>query len=222
MTPRPRIVWLDADDSKEERRRLIAESRHSYYPVAQGDLDDLLGVVSIKDAIAQEILEGRPADILGSLHTPPLLPEGAPATEALAAFKRSGLPLALVVDERGDIEGLVTPADVLEALVGDLEEPRQAPVVRRGDGSWLVDGLMNAEELKEGLGLRELPDEQEGDYQTVGGMVMAHLGRVPAAGDRFEWEGFSFEVVDMDGNRVDKVLVARVAGSAPADDVPQG
>jgi putative hemolysin len=222
MTPRPRMVWLDADDPPEERRRLIAESRHSYYPVARGDLDDLLGVASIKDAMAQEIREGRPADLMGSLRSPPLLPEGAPATEALAAFKRSGLPLALVVDERGDIEGLVTPTDVLEALVGGLAEPGEAPLIQRGDGSWLADGMLAAEELKERLELRRLPDEQEGDYETVGGMVIARLGRVPAAGDRFEWEGFSFEVIDMDGYRVDKVLVTRMPGSTPADDAPQG
>jgi magnesium and cobalt exporter, CNNM family len=222
MTPRPRIVWLDDDDPPEEHRQLIAESRHSYYPVARGDLDDLLGVVSIKDALAREILEGQPADLLGSLQPPPLLPESAPATEALEALKRSGLPLAVVVDERGDIEGLITSANVLEALVGDLEETRQAQVVRRGDGSWLMDGLLPAEELKERMGLRALPDEQAEDYQSVGGMVMSHLGRVPAAGDRFEWEGFSFEVVDMDGHRVDKVLVARAPGSAPADKEPQG
>lgn len=123
MTPRPKVVWPDADDPPDEHRRLVAESRHPYYPVARGDLDDLLGVASIKDALAQEIREGRPADLLGSLRCPPLLPEGAPATEALAAFKRSGLPLALVVDEFGEIEGLVKPTDVLEALVGDLEEP---------------------------------------------------------------------------------------------------
>jgi putative hemolysin len=220
MTPRPSMVWLDADDPPEKHRRVIAESRHSYYPVARGDLDDLLGVASIKDALAQEIRDGQPADVLGSLRRPPLLSEGAPATEAVEAFKRSGLPLVLVIDERGDIEGLVTPTDVLEALVGDLAEPRQTQVVRRGDGSWLVDGLLAAEELKERLGLRGLPDE--GDYETVGGMVMARLGRVPAAGDRFEWERFSFEVVDMDGHRVDKVLVARTPDSAPADDAPQG
>jgi putative hemolysin len=221
MTPRPRIVWLDADVPAEERRRLIAESRHSYYPVARGDLDNLLGVASVKDALAQEILEGQPADLLGSLQPPPLLSESAPATEALEAFKRSGLPLTVVVDERGDIEGLVTPADVLEALVGDLEGSSQAQVVRRGDDSLLVDGLLAADELKERMGLRALPDEQEEDYQTVGGMVMSHLGRVPRAGDHFEWEGFSFEVVDMDGLRVDKVLVARAPGSDPADEEPQ-
>ena len=127
---------------------------------------------------------------MGSLRNPLLLPEDAPATEALAAFTRSGLPLALVVDERGNVEGLVTPSDVLEALVGDLEETGRAQVVRRGDGSWLMDGLLDAEEFKERIGLRGLPGESERDYQTVGGMVMAHLGRVPAAGHRFEWEGF--------------------------------
>ena len=209
MTPRPAMVWLDADDPTEEHRRLVAESRHSYYPVARGDLDDLLGVAPVKDALAREIRTGEPADLLGSLRPPRLLSEGAPATEAVAAFKRSDLPLVLVVDERGNIEGLVTPTDVLEALVGDLEGPLEAPVVRRADGSLLVEGLLSAEELAERLGLHALPEEQEGDYQTVGGMVMAHLGRVPAAGDSFEWEDFCFEVLDMDGNRVDKVLVAR-------------
>lgn len=217
MTPRPGIAWLDADDPPEEHRRLITESRHSYYPVARGRLDRLVGVAAIKDALAREIRTGEPADLVGSLRNPPLLPEGAPATEALAAFKRSGMPLALVVDERGDIEGLVTPADVLEALVGDLEGPGQASIVRRGDGSWLVDGLLDAEELEERIGgVRRPAGEQEADYQTVGGMVLAHLGRVPAAGDRFEREGFSFEVVDMDGNRVDKVLVTRTTG--PTED----
>jgi len=209
MTPRPAMVWLDADDPTEEHRRLVAESRHSYYPVARGDLDDLLGVAPVKDALAQEIRTGEPAGLLGSLRPPRLLSEGAPATAAVAAFKGSELPLVLVVDERGHIEGLITPADVLEALVGDLEGLLEAPVVRRADGSLLVGGLLPAEELAERLGLHALPEEQEGDYQTVGGMVMAYLGRVPAAGDSFEWEDFCFEVLDMDGNRVDKVLVAR-------------
>jgi putative hemolysin len=147
MTPRPAIEWLDADAPPDEHRGSVAESRHSYYPVARGDLDELLGVAPIKDALAREIRTGETANLVAHLQNPPVLPEGAPATEALAAFKRSGLPLALVVDERGNVEGLVTPSDVLEALVGDVEDPRQAPMVRRGDGSWLVDGLMDAREL---------------------------------------------------------------------------
>jgi putative hemolysin len=210
MTPRPKVVWLDADDPPEEIRRLVAESRHSYFPVARGDLDDLLGIASVKDAWVRQA-SGQPADLLGSLRPSPFVAEGAPATDALETFKRSGLPLALVIDERGHIEGLITLSDVLEALVGDVpeeDEPTEEAIVRREDGSWLVDGLLAAEELKERLGLKELPREEEAEYQTVGGMVMDTLGRVPAEGDRFAWEGYSFEVLDMDGRRVDKVLAS--------------
>jgi putative hemolysin len=210
MTPRPKVVWLDVDSPQEASRRLAAESRHSYFPVARGDLDDLLGIASVKDAWVREAL-GQSADLLDSLLPPPLVPEGAPATDALEAFKRSGLPTALVIDERGQIEGLVTLTDVLGALVGEVpeeERPAREAIVRREEGSWLVDGLLAADELKERLGLRELPREEEADYQTVGGMVMDTLGRVPEEGDHFEWEGHSFEVLDMDGRRVDKVLVA--------------
>ena len=218
MTPRPNIVWLDADDPPEEVTRRVAESRHSYFPVARGDLDDLLGLASVKDAWARE-MTGQPANLLGSLRRTPLVPESAPATAALETFRRSGLPVALVLDERGHIEGLVTLTDVLEALVGEIpdgDEDTEEAIVRREDGSWLVDGLLPADELKERLGLGELPREEEADYQTVGGMVMDTLGRVPAAGDRFEWEGYSFEVVDMDGRRVDKVLVTPIRNAVDA------
>jgi putative hemolysin len=210
MTPRPKVVWLDADDPPEEIRRLVAESRNSYFPVARGDLDDLLGIASVKDAWTRQA-SGQSADLLGSLRPSPFVPEGAPATDALEAFKRSSLPLALVIDERGHIEGLITLSDVLEALVGDVpdeDEPTEEAIVQREDGSWLVDGLLAAEELKERLGLKELPREEEAEYQTVGGMVMDTLGRVPAEGDRFVWEGYTFEVLDMDGRRVDKVLAS--------------
>jgi putative hemolysin len=208
MTPRPRVVWLDAEDPPEEIRRQAGESRHSYFPVARGDLDDLLGIASVKDAWSRQA-SGEPADLVGSLRPPSLVPEGAPATDALEAFKRSGLPLALLIDERGHIEGLVTLTDVLEALVGEVpdeDEGGEEQIVRREDGSWLVDGLLAADELKERLGLSALPREEEADYQTVGGMVMDALGRVPEERDRFEWEGYCFEVVDMDDRRVDKVL----------------
>ncbi len=210
MTPRPKMVCLDVEDPPEEHRRVVAESHHSYYPVARGDLDELSGLASAKDAGARAF-GGEPTDLLGTLRQPPLVPESAPATAALTAFKRFGLPLAIVVDERGNVEGLVTPTDVLEALVGDVPGEYGAggdpDIVRRPDGSWLVDGLFSAEELQGRLGLRDLPGGED-EYQTVGGMAMSRLGRVPATGDRFEWEGFSFEVVDMDGRRVDKVLVS--------------
>src|SRR5829696_1395232 len=221
MTPRPSVAWLDADDPSEEVLRVARESRHSYFSVARGDLDDLLGIASVKDAWARGA-EEQPAELLGTLRRPALVPEGAPATGALAAFKRSGLPLALVIDERGHIEGLVTLTDVLEALVGEVpdeDEADEEAIVRREDGSWLVDGLLAADELKERLGSSGLPlhDEEAADYQTVGGMVMDVLGRVPAAGDRFEWGAYSFEVLDMDGRRVDKVLVTPLRGAAEED-----
>jgi putative hemolysin len=216
MTPRPNVAWLDADDPPEEVLRLARESRHSYFPVARGDLDGLLGLASVKDAWARGADE-QPAELLGSLRQPALVSEGVPATRALEAFKRSGLPLALVIDERGHIEGLVTVTDVLEALVGevpDADEPTEETIVRREDGSWLVDGLLAAQELEARLGVGgSSRDEEEADYQTVGGMVMDALGHVPAAGDRFEHEGYAFEVLDMDGRRVDKVLVSPIEGA---------
>jgi putative hemolysin len=219
MTPRPKVAWLDADDPPEEVLRRAREAGHSYFPVARGELDDLLGIASVKDAWARQAV-GEPVDLLGSLRRSPLVPEGAPATDALEAFKRFGLPVALVIDERGDIEGLVTLTDLLAALVGEVpdeDEPAEEAIVSREDGSWLVDGLLAADGLKEQLGIRRLPREEEADYQTVGGMVMDALGRVPEEGDRFEWEGYSFEVVDMDGRRVDKVLVAPVRNTDPAE-----
>ncbi len=223
MTPRPKISWLDADDPFEEHWRRVAQSRHSYYPVARGNLDEMLGVASIKDAIARAVA-GESEELLGSLRRPALVPQGAPASELLEVFKRSGLPLALVIDERGDIEGLVTLTDVLEALVGDVScvegPPEVPPIVRRADGSWRVDGILATGRLKAHLGLRELPREDEGDYQTVGGLVMDRLGRVPEPGDGFGWDGFSFEVEEMDGHRVDKVLVTKAPRSAPVAGAP--
>src|SRR5829696_3523022 len=214
MTPRPNVVWLDADDQPEEILRRAREAGHSFFPVARRDLDDLLGIASVKEAWARQA-SGKNADLLGSLRRSPLVPEGAPATSALEAFKRSGLPVSLVIDERGHIEGLVTLTDVLEALIGEVpdeDEPAEAAIVRREDGSLMVDGLLGANELREHLGLGELPREEEADYHTVGGMVMDNLGRVPATGDRFDWEGYTFEVLDMDGRRVDKVLITPPRG----------
>jgi putative hemolysin len=217
MTPRPNVVWLDADDQPEEIVRRAREAGHSFFPVARGDLDNLLGIASVKEAWARQA-SGKNADLLDSLRRSPLVPEGAPATSALEAFKRSGLPVSLVIDERGHIEGLVTLTDVLEALIGEVpdeDELAEAPIVRREDGSLMVDGLLGANELREHLGLGGMPREEEADYHTVGGLVMDNLGRIPAAGDRFDWEGHTFEVLDMDGRRVDKVLITPPRGVGP-------
>ena len=197
--------------------RQAREAGHSFFPVARKDLDELLGIASVKEDWARQA-SGKNANLSGSLRRSPLVPEGAPATSALEAFKRSGMPVSLVIDERGHIEGLLTLTDVLEALIGEVpdeEEPAEAPIVRREDGSLMVDGLLGANELREHLGLGGLPREEEAGYHTVGGMVMDNLGRVPATGDRFDWEGFTFEVLDMDGRRVDKVLITPPRGVGP-------
>lgn len=222
MTPRPQVVWLDADASHEKHREVIVESRHSWFPVARGDLDGILGIASAKDPWARS--DDGPG-LLDSLRRPSIVPESAPVTRALEEFKRSGLPIVLLVDERGNFEGLVTPADVLKSLVGEVAHEGYRSVAspritRRKDGSLLVDGLLAAGEIKEKLGLEKLPNAGE-DYQTVGGMVLASLGHVPEEGESFWWEGWRFEVVDMDGNRVDKVLASR-RDQNPDDDPSDG
>jgi putative hemolysin len=218
MTPRPRIVWVDADDPPEVSWRKMAASGHSYFPVYQDNRDNVLGLASVK-LLWGRLVTGQTADLKTCLLKPLVVPETTPAFKVLEQFKQTGKHVALVVNEYGGTEGLLTLIDVVEALVGDLpsiEQPAEAQIVQREDGSWLADGMLTIDELLELLH-RELPAEDQGDYQTLGGFVMAELGRLPDAGDRFDWEGFRFEVVDMDGHRVDKVLIAPLHPSPPTD-----
>ncbi len=226
MTPRPLVAWLDADDSLEAAWREVSETGHTYYPVCRGELDHVVGVLSHKD-LARHLLAGKRPE-LETLARPPLfLPEHLAAFKALEQFKQVGSRLALVVDEHGGITGVITPADVLEALVGELApadgQGRTGPV-RREDGSWLLDGLMLLDEVAELFHLSERRGEDLEGVQTLGGLAMARLGRLPSAGDRFTWGARTFEVVDMDGRRVDKVLALAAPprsgdGVAPAPDV---
>jgi len=209
MTPRTEIVWLDRNASPEEIRRTIAESVHSRFVVAQGSLDNVLGVVHAKDLLARS-LGTQAIDLFVSLQQPLFVPESMQALALLELFKQSGTHIALVMDEYGGIQGLVTPSDILEAIVGDLPLPgeqAEPQVVQREDGSWLLDGMVSVDEFKELLHLSDLPGEDQGLYKTLAGFVMMQLGRIPQAAHSFEWEGLRFEVMDMDGNRVDKVLV---------------
>lgn len=207
MTPRPDIAWIDINDSPEAIRAELKTLVHSRFPVCRGELDRVLGIVQVKDLLGRALSEA-PLDLQANLHQPLFVPETAPASEVLDRFRQSGVHLALVVDEFGSVQGLVTQVDVLEALVGDLagnNATTDAPVVRREDGSYLVDGSLSLDELEHLV--EELPGLPRGRYRTVGGFVMARLGRIPAVTDGFHWSGFSFEILDMDGNRVDKVLV---------------
>jgi putative hemolysin len=211
MTPRPKMVWLNLDDPDETNWRKILASGHSQFPVYQKHRDNVLGMVHVK-ALWAHAAFGLPMS-LKNLLTPVLtVPEVSFATAVLEQFKKTGKHVALVADEFGSIQGIVTLIDVLEAIVGDLPDQMrraQPEAKRREDGSWLIDATLSAVEIKELLKLRDLPGEAEADFQTLGGFIVTQLGRIPAAGDYFDWAGWRFEVMDMDRNRVDKVLVAR-------------
>ncbi len=212
MTPRKRIVWLDVNESAERNRRRILKSMRSRFPVCQGRLSNVLGVVHVKDLLTR-CLSGRTLDIRSGLQQPLFVLEGTHVLRVMELFKESGTQVALVVDEYGTIEGLVTLTDLLESIIGDLpslDDAGERPIVQREDGSWLVEGMIPVDELREFLDAGRFPEEDTGDYETLGGFVMNVLRRIPEVGDHFDCCGFRFEVVDMDGHRVDKVLVQRV------------
>src|SRR5262245_29336473 len=211
MRPRRDVIWLDLDDPFIENQKKLASSLYSRFPVGQGSLDNVVGIVQTKDLLTRS-LAGSKVDFKENLRPPLFVPETVPALRLLEMFKKSRTHLALVVDEYGGVEGLVTLNDVLEYLVGDVasvDMPEERQVYQRPDGSWLIDGKLLIDDLKEVLGIAKLEDEESAAYQTLGGLVMMHVGRVPVTGDVFELAGYRFEVVDMDGKRVDKVLVTK-------------
>ncbi len=209
MTPRLDIIWLDLDDSLEKNCRLILEDTHSRFPVCQGQLDNVLGILHVNDLLNQ-LLDKQPMDLTARLQHPLFVPESTRVLKVLELFKQASTHLAIVVDEYGILQGLVTLNDVLEAIVGDIasiDENEDPQIVQREDGSWLVDGMMPMNSFKATFNIPELSDETRGTYNTLGGFVILRLGRIPTTADHFEWGNFRFEVVDMDGTRVDKVLI---------------
>jgi putative hemolysin len=210
MTPRTQAEWLDLTDPVEEQRRKVALSAYSRFPVVEGNTSHVMGVVQVKDLLGQ-VLRGEPFDLRPVLRRPLYVPNTLTALRALEIFKKSGEPMALVVDEYGAFEGVVTLHDILQALVGDIAEPGEpssdAPVVKREDGSWLVDGMVPIDEIKDLTGLASLPGEETGDFHTLGGFLMAQMNRIPSVTDHIMLEGFRFEVMSMDGRRVERVLV---------------
>lgn len=219
MTPRPKIVFLNLDDPDEVNWRKIVASGHSYFPVYQGNRDQVLGMVAVKALWAHSAI-GLTTSLKNLLVSPLVVPETMSAIHLLEAFKKASKHIALVTDEFGAIQGIVTLIDVLEAIVGDLPNmgPRTAPAAKqREDGSWLIDATLATNELKSMLHLDALPDEDRADFQTVGGFVVTRLGRIPSAGDYFEYGGWRFEVVDMDRHRVDKILVSKAIPAAATE-----
>jgi putative hemolysin len=210
MTPRPEIVWLDVNASQEEIRQVIENSTHSRFPVCDGELDKTLGLARAKDLLAAN-LSGKPLDLGQLMEEPLFVPENTRAIQVLEKFREKGVHLAMLIDEYGGIEGMVTSFDILESIVGDIptmDEIVEPPIISRADGSWLVDGLLTIEELDRAFDIGPLPGE--GEYKSLGGFVIYMLGRLPKAGEYFDFEGHRFEVVDMDGRRVDKVLLRKL------------
>jgi putative hemolysin len=212
MIPRAEITWLDAEAPLADTLALMAEHQHTRYPVCRGDLTDVVGVLAAQSLLPALANGGTPS-IADYVSSPVFVPETLTGMELLEHFKGSDAELVFVVDEYGEVQGAITVRDVLEAITGEFSAPADddAWAVERGDGSWLLDGLIPVPEMKDRLGLKVLPEEDRGRYNTLAGMIMLLLGRLPNTADHVEWDGWRFEVVDMDGKRIDKVMVAPTA-----------
>jgi putative hemolysin len=210
MTPRNEVVWIDMTDPTDEIRRKVQSSPHTRFPVCDQSLDNLLGIVQVKDLLIQD----QNVDafrLKGRLTLPLFLYEGTRGLKILEMFKKSGSRVAVVLDEYGTVEGLLTLTDILEAIVGDMpvgDEDDDPPVVQRSDGSWQLDGMMPLDEFRD---LFELPSLPEADIHTLAGLVVTHLGHIPRVGESFDSWGLHFEIVEMDRNRVNRILVKRLA-----------
>ncbi len=211
MTPRTDMIWFDVEDSAEQVRATVLEYGHSRYPVARDDLDDIIGVVMVKDLLAKHMVDEK-IDLVELAQPPLFVPESMPALDVIERLRETSSHLALVIDEYGGLEGLVTFTDIMRAILGELPNNQgysESPVVERDDGTWLVDGMYPVDEFKDTFDIKELPDEDDASYQTLGGMIMSMLGRVPASGNKVQLADYKLEVLDMDGRRVDKVLVTQ-------------
>jgi putative hemolysin len=217
ITPRTEIDWLDLEAPSEEHLSKIIESGHNRFPVGKGSLDNVIGVVQAKDLLTA-YLTLEQVNLHDYIRQPLFVPEGMPALRVLELIRDTPLPMALVIDEYGGLQGLVTVNDILEAVVGSvsvLGEMDEPDIVQRDDGSWLLDGMLTIDQISPVLKVVDFPGEKEGYYQTLGGFIITYMGRIPAAGESFAWGGLRFEVVDMDGLRVDKVIVSPVEKMPP-------
>jgi putative hemolysin len=210
MIPRAEIHWLDANDPIEKVLKAVIEEAHARYPVCRGGLDDVIGVITAQ-GLLRPLAEGRTPVLTEELQPPVFVPETLSGMELLDHFRTHVAQLVFVVDEYGAVQGVITLRDVLEAITGEFspESGDDAWAVRREDGSWLMDGLIPVPEIKDRLEIKDLPEEDRGRYNTLAGMIMLLLGRLPRTTDAVQWGDWRFEVVDLDGKRVDKVLVSR-------------
>jgi putative hemolysin len=212
MTPRKEIIWLDVDSSFKTIRGKITDSPHAHFPICRDTIDKVIGIVRTESLLTDFLAEEK-INLKKILHKPLFIPESMDGLKVLELFKKSGIHMALVVDEYGNVQGLISLTDILEAIVGDIptiNEMEEKEITKRDDGTFLVDGLTPIDEFKDYFKIRKLPEERSGIYHTVGGFVTNNIGRIPVSGDSFELDQFRFEVMDMDGNRVDKVLISPI------------
>ncbi|MDX9987128.1 MULTISPECIES: hemolysin family protein [Thiothrix] len=217
MVPRNDVVFLDADKSLEENLSQVEAHRYSRFPVVRGNWEEVLGIVSTSQLLNQ-MLRGASPSLTEHLNPAVFVPESLTGMELLENFKDSGGQMVFIIDEYGEIQGIVTLHDMMEAITGEFKPQHQddAWAVQREDGSWLMDGLIPIPELKDRLGLRSVPEEDKGRYHTLSGMLMLQLGRLPQTTDHCDWEGWRLEVIDMDGTRIDKVLASALEPIADA------
>ena len=217
MIPRAEIIWLDESDPLDVLLQRMASSGRTRFPVCRGSLDDVRGVLATA-SLLQPLARGERPEISQHLQAPVFVPETLSGMELLEHFKLAGTDIVFVVDEYGAVQGVITERDLLEAITGEFGGPTDADswAVQREDGSWLLDGLIPVPELKDRLEIKDLPEEDRGRYNTLAGMIMLLLGRLPRTADAVLWDGWRFEVVDLDGKRVDKVLVQKV--DTPGED----
>jgi putative hemolysin len=216
MTPRKEIKWLDVAATKASIRKTITNNPYSYFPVCRGTLDQVIGVIRTKEALTK-ILSDKEPDLREYMRKSIFVPENMHSWKMLEIFKKSGIHVALIVDEYGAVTGLLSLTDILEEIVGDIptiDEQENDAIIKRNDESWLVDGLTTMEEFVEVFGLQKQSSLRNEHYHTIGGLVMHMLDSVPKTGDSFAIGEFHFEVIDMDENRVDKVLVKRITKPA--------
>jgi putative hemolysin len=224
MTPRPEIVALDLDAPPAENWEKISSGGHTWYPVYRGSLDAVTGVISVRDLLSQ-VMAGKQPDLAPILREALYVPEGKPSLTVLELLRTSRSHIALVTDEYGTITGLLTLQDIVEAILGSFPAPGQAgepDIVKRDDGTYLVEGILPVEDLKEWFGLGTFPEEGEGYYRTIAGFIVYSLGHIPGPGEHTTWNGYRFEVVDMDGKRVDKVLLVPPAPPTSPDEPREG
>lgn len=210
MTSRKEIIWLELDSPFKTLRNKIAKHPHAHFPVCRDNLDKVVGVVRAEDILTNFLLEEK-IQLQKFIHKPLFVPESMDAMKILELFRKTGIHMALVVDEYGNVQGLLSLTDILEAIVGDIpsfNELGDKEITKREDGTYLIDGLVSIDEFKDYFHIKKFADERSGVFHTIGGFIMYKLGRIPSSGDKLEWGDYKFEIVDMDGNRVDKILIA--------------